>query len=71
MSELGSYKVPIWCPICKQMMKGKSTQSYYRWGCCITCQIEFIEDREDRWRTGWRPSEEQVQAYLDRLKSSE
>jgi hypothetical protein len=70
MSELGSYKVPIFCPICNRLMKGKSTQSFYRWGCCVVCQIEFIEDgREERWRNGWRPSPEEVEAYLKRIDS--
>lgn len=70
-SETGSYKVPIWCPYCKQMMKGKSTQTFYRYGCCVHCSIEFIEDREDRWRSGWRPSEADIEAFLKKLSVAE
>jgi hypothetical protein len=41
-------------------MKGKSTNTYYDWGVCTFCHIDFIEGREDRWKTGWRPTPEQV-----------
>lgn len=61
-------KVPPWCPICGGPMRGsKSTSAYYDWGCCWICHIEFVEFREDRWRQGWRPSPEDVQAVRDKL----
>lgn len=46
-------------------MKGsRSTQSYYDWGVCINCVIQFIEGREQRWRDGWRPTVEQIASYV-------
>lgn len=61
-------RVPSFCPLCTCVMKGsKSTQSYYDWGCCVNCFIEFVEGREPRWRRGWRPSAEQVESFLSRL----
>lgn len=60
------YKVPFSCPLCKRIMRGKSTQTYFKHGVCIDCTINFVEGREARWQTGWRPSEEQVQnTYRD------
>ena len=67
---LDHLRVPCWCPICEQHMKGKSTYTYYDYGCCIGCFIEFIEGSENRinkWKEGWRPSKEQVDAYIKRL----
>lgn len=44
-------------------MKGtKSTACYYDWGSCFLCFIEFIEDREQRWKDGWRPTPEEIRA---------
>jgi hypothetical protein len=42
-------------------MKGKSTNSFYDWGVCVMCFINFVEHREDRWKSGWRPTQEQIQ----------
>jgi hypothetical protein len=58
--------VPICCPICEFLMKGKSTNTYYDWGCCMSCFLEFIDGREQRWRDGWRPKEEQLSKFVDK-----
>lgn len=70
MSEyLESLRIPAFCPVCKWMMKGpKSVGTYYDWGCCIDCYIEFLDSRpakKDAWKGGWRPSEEQIQAFRE------
>ena len=26
-----------------------------KYECCQKCYIQYVEDREDRWKTGWRP----------------
>jgi len=49
------------------MRGSRSTQTYYDWGCCMNCHIEFIEDREERWRSGWRPSPEEVAAFQRKI----
>lgn len=59
--RLRSLRVPAFCPVCSFVMKGsKSSASYYSWGCCVDCQIEFVEGREDAWRAGRRPSPEEI-----------
>lgn len=59
-----SLRVPVFCPVCKGLMKGKSTNTFYDYGCCVECFIFFIEGRVDRWKGGWRPSPEDI----DRMK---
>lgn len=45
-------------------MKGsKSTKSFYDFGVCVNCFIQFIDGREQRWKDGWRPSPEELSAY--------
>lgn len=58
--DLSQYKVPTFCPVCKGLMVGKSTSSFYDFGCCINCKIYFVEGREQRWKDGWRPSAEDI-----------
>lgn len=66
--SLTSLRVPLYCPICGHIMKGKSTASWYDFGCCIDCKIFFIEGREQRWKDGWRPSEGEVAQYKEFMK---
>lgn len=66
--EARSLRVPSWCPVCQLVMKGsKSTRSYYDFGCCINCQIEFVDGREQRWKDGWRPSPEQLASFVEKI----
>jgi len=56
-------RVPTFCPLCDFTMKGKSTTTFYSHGVCIHCFIQFVDGREERWKAGWRPSEEQLTAH--------
>lgn len=66
-----SLRVPVWCPLCSCIMKGKSTNSFMDFGVCINCKIFFIEGREARWKSGWRPSTQEVDDYVKALYRSE
>ena len=67
-TDTRSLRVPSFCPLCDCVMKGSfSTNSYYDYGTCINCRIEFIEGREQRWKDGWRPTKEQLDKYLEKL----
>lgn len=72
MSEfLRENRVPGFCPVCGSLMKGdKSTSTYYSFGCCSDCFIEFVDGREERWRTGWRPTSEQIAKFLKQFEPS-
>lgn len=60
--------VPAFCPICELIMKSsRSTRTYYDFGCCMHCYIEFVEDREERWRSGWRPSAEDLDRFFKKI----
>ena len=28
-----------------------------KFGCCFKCYVQHVEDREERWRSGWRPGD--------------
>lgn len=68
MDSLSEHRVPIRCPMCSYLMKGKSTNTWYSWKCCMDCFIEFIEGREERWKSGWRPTDEQISSYIAKIR---
>jgi hypothetical protein len=45
------------CPICNTY-SFKSNDDVYmtKFGCCEKCYIQWVEGREERWKTGWRPN---------------
>ena len=64
-----SIRVPLFCPLCSRVMKGsKSNITYYEHNCCNNCFIGFVEGREDKWKTGARPSKQEVEAYYEKLE---
>ena len=47
------------CTVCKQYSFNKKDDVYLnKFSSCYICYIKHIEDREERWLSGWRPSEE-------------
>ena len=45
------------CPVCNTY-SFKSNDDVYmsKFDCCFRCYIQWVEDREERWKTGWRPN---------------
>jgi hypothetical protein len=44
------------CPVCDTYSFDKKDDLYMnRFECCLKCYIKFVEGREDRWESGWRP----------------
>jgi len=45
------------CPTCSTY-SFKSVDDLYmtKFDCCYRCYIQWIEGREDRWKSGWRPN---------------
>ena len=45
------------CPVCNTYSFSKRDDVYMtKFQCCEKCYIQWVEDRVDRWRTGWRPN---------------
>ena len=48
------------CPVCSKYSFHPRDDLYMnKFEACFECYIQYIEDREDRWTTGWRPNKEQ------------
>ena len=47
------------CPVCSAYSFSKQDDLYMnKFECCIKCYIQYVEDREERWKKGWRPNDE-------------
>lgn len=51
-------------------MKGKSTSTFYDHGVCMNCFIMFIDGRVEKWKSGWRPDEKQLEAHKEAMSRS-
>ena len=45
------------CPTCNTY-SFKSVDDLYmtKFDCCLKCYIQWVEGREERWKSGWRPN---------------
>jgi hypothetical protein len=49
------------CPVCSIYSFDIKDDLYMnRFECCHKCFIQWVEGREERWKTGWRPNESNV-----------
>ena len=47
------------CPVCDTYSFDLKDDVYMsKFECCQKCYIQWVEDREERWATGWRPQGE-------------
>ena len=47
------------CPICERYsFKMKDDIYMIKYDCCYQCYIQHVENREERWESGWRPEGE-------------
>ena len=46
------------CPVCYKYSFDKRDDMYMnKFQCCFECYIQYVEGREKRWQSGWRPGE--------------
>ncbi len=47
------------CPVCgKYLSIAKDDICIAKFNCCFQCYVKWVEDREERWASGWRPNED-------------
>ena len=45
------------CPVCNSFSFSIHDDVYMlKYECCKSCYIRWVEDREERWESGWRPA---------------
>ena len=44
------------CPVCDTFSFNLKDDAYMmKYDCCYECFIQWVDGREERWETGWRP----------------
>lgn len=57
------------CPVCKTYSFSMKDDLYMnRFSCCYDCYMDFVVDRENRWKDGWRPDKGRIQLTMQRRK---
>ena len=41
-----------------------------KYSCCYICFVEFVQDREERWKEGWRPDSDEIKQRRFKDKES-
>ncbi len=48
------------CPVCSVYSFEMKDDLYMnKFECCFQCYVKWVEDREERWISGWRPDKEE------------
>ena len=51
------HKIDRQCPVCDSYsFSGKDDLFMTKFQCCFDCYIQYVEGREERWKSGWRPN---------------
>jgi len=44
------------CPVCSKYSFDLKDDVYMsKFDCCFHCHVQWVENREERWKSGWRP----------------
>jgi hypothetical protein len=47
------------CPVCSIYSFSLEDDIYMnKFECCKICYVKYVENREERWKSGWRPSKD-------------
>tara|TARA_B100000686_G_C16418042_1_gene775700 strand:+ start:315 stop:740 length:426 start_codon:yes stop_codon:yes gene_type:complete len=50
------------CPVCSTYSFSPQDDLYInKFSCCKECYIVFVEHREEKWKSGWRPDKDEVE----------
>ena len=45
------------CPVCNSYSFSEVDDVYMvKFDCCFDCYIQYVEGRQERWKSGWRPN---------------
>lgn len=56
-TKKSKHEVDRTCPVCGSYSFSHQDDLYMtKFECCFDCYIQYVEGREERWKTGWRPN---------------
>lgn len=58
--------MPFFCEMCEFPHDSNRDWMYFeKFGTCQECAMSLIEARQFEWRNGWRPTQEQIDMYVN------
>ena len=66
VSEECPNRIPLECPVCGMLMSSfEDTISYQNNQCCSSCELQWVFQNQEKWLTGWRPSQKEIKKYIN------
>ena len=61
--------VPLTCPVCDYVMRNHDDEKSFRsFSCCECCETNWARPNQEKWKSGWRPTKEEIIKKLGRKK---
>lgn len=62
--------IPLCCPVCNLLMRSKEDEiAYNDLKCCDRCSMSWAASRREKWKSGWRPSLDDIQQNVNQRPS--
>lgn len=59
--------IPLFCEVCKIRYGHKDDEiSHEKFGCCTSCADTWAYSNAEKWKSGWRPTEEMIKIIVDK-----
>lgn len=56
--------VPVFCGYCESItLSDYDEESHEKFGCCDWCANTWVYPKLDEWKSGWRPTRDEVEKY--------
>ena len=66
MQESHANDMPFFCEVCEFPHDRSRDWWYYeKFSMCQECATSLVEARQEEWKTGWRPTQEQIDMYIN------
>jgi hypothetical protein len=53
--------IPLFCSICESLLRSREDEeAIIEFSCCHLCALAWAHSRRQEWKSGWRPSQDQV-----------
>lgn len=66
-AETSGDRIPLFCEVCGFVFSNKEDEKSQRdFSCCSICADTWAYSNKEKWNGGWRPSNEQIEASIQR-----
>lgn len=60
-------EMSLFCDVCGIIFESSEDEKVYkRFGCCSSCADMWAYSNSEKWKSGWRPSSDQIKTVLNK-----